>query len=81
MEYLLPTSLDMALEQTVVLCEEAVSPSNPLGVKPAGEVGPSSAGAAIGNAIADALADLDPRVTEPPFTPGLVLAWLGGRNA
>ncbi len=76
MDYLLPTSLEMARTQTVVVSEDAPSPSNPLGVKAVGEVGPSSAGAAIGNAIADALADLDPEVVTLPFTPERVFGWL-----
>jgi carbon-monoxide dehydrogenase large subunit/6-hydroxypseudooxynicotine dehydrogenase subunit gamma len=76
MEYLLPTSLDMADSQTIVVSEQARVDSNALGVKAVGEVGPSSAGAAIGNAIADALADLDPPVTAPPFTPERVFGWL-----
>ena len=76
MDYLLPTSLDMARTQSVVVSEDAPSPSNPLGVKAVGEVGPSSAGAAIGNAIADALADLDPEIVTLPFTPERVFGWL-----
>jgi carbon-monoxide dehydrogenase large subunit len=76
MDYLLPSSLDMALSQTILVSEEAPSPSNALGVKAVGEVGPSSAGAAIGNAIADALADLDPRITTLPFSPERVFGWL-----
>jgi carbon-monoxide dehydrogenase large subunit/6-hydroxypseudooxynicotine dehydrogenase subunit gamma len=76
MDYLLPTSLDMALSQTIIVSEGAPSPSNALGVKAVGEVGPSSAGAAIGNAVADALADLEPPVTMPPFSPERVFGWL-----
>jgi CO/xanthine dehydrogenase Mo-binding subunit len=80
MDYLLPSALDMARAQTVVVCEDAQSLNNPLGVKAVGEVGPSSAGAAIGNAIADALSDLDPEITRPPFTPERVLGWLRGAS-
>jgi CO/xanthine dehydrogenase Mo-binding subunit len=76
MEYLLPSSLDMARSQTVIVSEDAPAPGNALGVKAVGEVGPSSAGAAIANAIADALADLDPAVTTPPFAPERVYRWL-----
>jgi carbon-monoxide dehydrogenase large subunit len=76
MDYLLPTSLDMARTQTVVVSQDEPSPSNPLGVKAVGEVGPSSAGAAIGNAIADALSDLDPPINTLPFSPDRVLGWL-----
>ena len=76
MDYLLPTSLDMAQTQTVIVCQDEPSPSNPLGVKAVGEVGPSSAGAAIGNAIADALSDIDPPVNTLPFSPERILGWL-----
>jgi CO/xanthine dehydrogenase Mo-binding subunit len=75
-DYLLPTSLDMARAQTVIVREDSPSPSNPLGTKAVGEVGPSSAGAAIGNAIADALADIDPDITRLPFSPERVFGWL-----
>jgi CO/xanthine dehydrogenase Mo-binding subunit len=76
MEYLLPSSLDMARTQTVIVSEDAPAGTNELRVRSVGEVGPSSAGAAIGNAIADALADLDPAVTAPPFSPERVFGWL-----
>jgi carbon-monoxide dehydrogenase large subunit len=76
MDYLLPGSLDMAQSQTVIVCEDERSPSNPLGVKAVGEVGPSSAGAAIGNAIADALGDNEIALNTLPFSPERVLDWL-----
>ena len=44
------------------------SPSNPLGVKGVGEVGPSGAAAAIGNAVAHALGR-GARVNALPLTP------------
>jgi CO/xanthine dehydrogenase Mo-binding subunit len=53
-DYLLPSSYD-APAITTVLIEQARSPSNPLGVKGVGEVGPTGVGAAIGNAVANAL--------------------------
>ena len=53
-DYLLPSSYD-APPIKVVLIEQARSPSNPLGVKGVGEVGPTGVGAAIGNALANAL--------------------------
>jgi carbon-monoxide dehydrogenase large subunit/6-hydroxypseudooxynicotine dehydrogenase subunit gamma len=76
MDYLLPSALDMAETQTVVVCEDGRSPSNPLGVKAVGEVGPSSAGAAIGNAIADALGDQEIALNTLPFSPERVLEWV-----
>jgi carbon-monoxide dehydrogenase large subunit len=53
MEYAMPTA---ARAPTVeVLIHEAPAPSNPLGVKGAGEAGTSGVGAAIANAVASAV--------------------------
>ncbi|MYH54547.1 MAG: xanthine dehydrogenase family protein molybdopterin-binding subunit [Acidimicrobiia bacterium] len=54
MDYLMPTVVEVP-EVEVLLCEDAPSPLNPLGVKGAGEGGITAAGAAIANAVADAL--------------------------
>ena len=67
-DYLLPTSYDIK----TVLIEQARSPSNPLGVKGVGEVGPTGVGAAIGNALADALR-LQNGIDELPLAPERVL--------
>jgi len=75
-DYLLPTATDMAVEQAVIVVEGGASPDNPLGVKAVGEVGPPGAGAAIGNAVADALAHLDVEVDSLPLSPDRVLGWI-----
>jgi CO/xanthine dehydrogenase Mo-binding subunit len=54
MDYLLPTSLEVPAVE-VLLTEDAPSPLNPLGVKGAGEAGTAGVGAAIANAVSDAL--------------------------
>ncbi|MDE0168437.1 MAG: xanthine dehydrogenase family protein molybdopterin-binding subunit [bacterium] len=54
MDYLMPTADEMPAVD-VLITEDAPSPINPLGVKGAGEGGITAVGAAIGNAVADAL--------------------------
>jgi carbon-monoxide dehydrogenase large subunit/6-hydroxypseudooxynicotine dehydrogenase subunit gamma len=54
MDYLVPTAAETPRVETIVT-EDAPSPGNPLGVKGAGEGGLSAAGAAIANAVRDAL--------------------------
>jgi carbon-monoxide dehydrogenase large subunit len=48
---------------------ESHTPSNPLGAKGVGEAGTSGAGAAVANAVADALRPLGARIAELPLTP------------
>jgi carbon-monoxide dehydrogenase large subunit len=69
MDYLLPTAMEMPAATTVRILEETPTPLNPLGVKGAGEGGSSGAGAAIANAVADALAPLGVAITALPLTP------------
>jgi hypothetical protein len=52
----------------VVICEDAPSPLNPLGLKGAGEGGTTGVGAALAAAIDDALGE-GGVVTELPITP------------
>ena len=68
MEYHLPVAADMP---PVELCvrEEDPSPTNRLGVKGAGEDGIVAAGAAVANAVADALAPLGVKITALPLRP------------
>jgi carbon-monoxide dehydrogenase large subunit len=66
-DYLLPTSREIP-PVDVLLSEDAPSPSNPLGVKGAGESGITGAGAAIASAINDALGAPN-AVTQLPITP------------
>jgi len=67
MDYALPTAADVGQVDPVVF--ESHTPSNPLGAKGIGEAGISGAGAAVANAVADALGHLGARVTELPLTP------------
>ena len=75
MDYLLPTSTDVPPIESVVL-EEAPSPRNPLGVKGAGEGGIVATGAALANAVANALAPLGVQVTQLPLSPNRVREWI-----
>ncbi len=54
MDYLLPTSRDIPAFEVAIL-DLAPSPINPLGVKGAGEIGIVATGAALSNAVANAL--------------------------
>lgn len=67
MDYLMPTIAEMP-DVEVLLLEEAPSPLNPLGVKGAGEGGITAVGAAIANAVADALGCPE-EVTRLPLGP------------
>ncbi len=66
-DYLLPTICEIP-PIDVVICEDAPSPLNPLGLKGAGEGGANAVGAAIAAAIDDALGKPN-AVTELPITP------------
>jgi carbon-monoxide dehydrogenase large subunit len=65
--YLIPTVRDSPPIE-VLLTEDAPSPTNPLGVKGAGEGGANAVGAAIAAAIDDALG-MPGAVTQLPITP------------
>jgi carbon-monoxide dehydrogenase large subunit len=73
MDYLLPTSLDAPPIEAITL-EEAPSPLNPLGVKGAGEGGIVATGAALANAVSQALAPLGLQITELPLSPNKLRA-------
>jgi CO/xanthine dehydrogenase Mo-binding subunit len=64
-DYVLPSSTDVPPIETIVL-EEVRSPLNPLGVKGAGEGGIVGTGAALANAVANALGV---EVKELPLSP------------
>ena len=66
-DYLMPTVREMP-PVDVLICEDAPSPLNPMGLKGAGEGGANAVGAAIAAAIDDALG-VDGAVTELPVTP------------
>jgi len=66
-DYLMPTAREVP-EFSVLVCEDAPSPLNPLGLKGAGEGGANPVGAVIASAIDDALQSPG-AVTELPITP------------
>jgi carbon-monoxide dehydrogenase large subunit len=66
MEYHIPAAADMP-PVDLWIREEDRSPTNPLGVKGAGEDGIVAAGAAVANAVADALAPLGVEITALPL--------------
>lgn len=76
MDYLLPTALDVPPIQVQHL--STPSPYTLGGFKGAGEGGPINPPAAIANAVADALAPLEPRLAETPLTPERV--WRAARR-
>jgi carbon-monoxide dehydrogenase large subunit/6-hydroxypseudooxynicotine dehydrogenase subunit gamma len=69
-DYLLVTAAEMP-PVNVLICENAPSPLNPLGIKGAGEAGVNAAGAAIASAIDDAL-QIPGFVDRLPVTPQYV---------
>jgi carbon-monoxide dehydrogenase large subunit len=71
-EYRLPTAAEIP-PVDVLLREDAPSPGNPLGVMGAGEGGVNAAGAAVANAVRDALG-LAGGVGQLPLTPARVRA-------
>jgi CO/xanthine dehydrogenase Mo-binding subunit len=68
MDYLLPTAMEMPKAQ-FISTEDFLSPHNPLGVK-AGEGGITAVGAALANAVSNALGV---EVTKLPLKPDYVL--------
>ena len=69
MDYLLPTAMEMPKAQ-FISTEDFPSPHNPLGVKGAGEGGITAAGAALANAVSNALGV---EVKKLPLKPDYVL--------
>ncbi|PZX36753.1 carbon-monoxide dehydrogenase large subunit [Roseinatronobacter thiooxidans] len=67
MDYALPRASD--IPQVIVATIECPSPTNTLGVKGAGEAGTTGAIAALGNAVADALARRGHAPVDMPFSP------------
>jgi carbon-monoxide dehydrogenase large subunit len=66
-DYLVPTSTDVP-RVTAITLEEVPSQLNPLGAKGAGEGATGAVGAAIANAVADALSPLDVKITALPLS-------------
>ena len=79
MDYLLPTSTDAPDIESIVL-EEAPSPLNPLGVKGAGEGGIVATGAALTNAVANALSPLGIQINELPLSPDRIMGLIRDRQ-
>src|SRR5688572_5090063 len=77
MDYLLPTAMEMPKAQ-FISTEEFPSPHNPLGVKGAGEGGITAAGAALANAVSNALGV---EVTKLPLKPDYLLNLIKIANA
>ena len=69
MDYLIPTAGEIPPIEALIL-EQAPSHHNPLGTKGAGEGGITAAGAAIANAVRDALG-LRGALAGLPITPGM----------
>jgi CO/xanthine dehydrogenase Mo-binding subunit len=74
MDYLLPSAAEAPAVRVTIL-QEAASPSNPLGVKGVGELGTSGAGAALANAVANALGPAV-EITRLPLSPDRLHALL-----
>ncbi len=77
MDYLLPTAMEVPKAQ-LISTEDFPSPHNPLGVKGAGEGGITAAGAALANAVSNALGV---EVKKLPFKPDYVLQLIKEREA
>ena len=76
MDYLLPTSRDVPNIESIIL-EEAPSPLNPLGVKGAGESGIVATGAALANAVANALGV---EIRTLPLSPNKIKEWIDNKG-
>ena len=77
-DYLIPTATDFPRIRAIAL-ENYPSPSNPLGVKGAGEGAIIPVGGLIANAVASALASFGAMPDELPLSPARV--WLMGPNS
>ncbi len=78
LDYVIPTTLDVP--DIVVDHIETPSTTTRGGMKGAGEGGVIGAVSAISLAVADALAKFNPRITELPLTPSVVLELIRGKR-
>jgi carbon-monoxide dehydrogenase large subunit/6-hydroxypseudooxynicotine dehydrogenase subunit gamma len=76
MDYLVPTASEVPVIETLIL-EDVPATDNPLGVKGAGETGGIGVGAAIANAIEDALGTTG-AITRLPVAPQVIHRLLRG---
>ncbi len=76
MDYLMPTAAEVPGLVDTIVAEDAPSPDNPLGTKGAGEGGITAAGAALANAVRDALG-LGEAVGRLPLSPQWICTELG----
>jgi CO/xanthine dehydrogenase Mo-binding subunit len=74
MDYLMPTASEVP-DVGVLICEDAPTPTNPLGAKGAGESGIMPVGAVIAAGVEDALG-APGLVTDLPLRPDRVQAWV-----
>jgi carbon-monoxide dehydrogenase large subunit len=74
MDYLIPSAMEAPDALSIRILEETPTPLNPLGIKGVGEGGTAGAGAAIANAVADALRPLGVEVTALPLSPDRIRA-------
>jgi carbon-monoxide dehydrogenase large subunit len=81
MDYLLPTAMEMPGVTETQILEETPTPLHPLGVKGSGEGGSSGAGAAVANAVADALSPLGVPVSDLPLSPDRILGLIRTRRS
>jgi CO/xanthine dehydrogenase Mo-binding subunit len=72
-QYLLPTALDVPTIEVGLVESGAADEGNPLGVRGAGEIGTTGAGAALANAVADAIGG-QRRITSLPLKPSSIVA-------
>ena len=79
-DYLLPTSAEMPTEIETLLLQDSPSPNNPLGVKGAGEAGTVGVGAAIANAVSDALSPLGITANALPLSPNAIFSLIRQRE-
>jgi CO/xanthine dehydrogenase Mo-binding subunit len=77
MDYLMPTAGDMP-DVGILICEDAPTPTNPLGAKGAGESGIMPVGAVVAAGVEDALGTPG-LVNRLPLHPGRVLDWVNRR--
>jgi carbon-monoxide dehydrogenase large subunit len=78
LDYPLPMAARLPTITTVHL--ESPSPLNPLGIKGVGEGGAIAPAAALANALEDALAPFDIRVTQTPMTAPRIFQLLHGES-